>query len=134
MNAAMTDEPKQIDSELAALITTLDENPDELHLDITPSVLKLISLGLQGADAALDLLNAPTLETRLRARRVLEGAVGAHVGWKPGQGFPNKVAEKEFHDLVAKNGNYSAHAPEDERKEAIRKWREWLRWEQEKKQ
>jgi len=116
------------------LIETLDENPDELHVDITPAVLKLISFGLHGAAAVIDFLNAPRLETRLRAQRVLEGAVGAHLGWKAGQGFPNRTTEREFHDLVSNNGNYSARAAEQKRKEAIRKWREWLAKEQKKSQ
>lgn len=134
MNTGMSEHSQNIERELAALIATLDEKPDELHVDITPSVLKLITFGLRGAAAALDSLNAPRLETRLRAQRVLEGGVGAHMGWKAGQGFPDKTTEQEFHDLVTNNGNYSARAPEQERKEAIRKWREWLAKEQKKSQ
>jgi hypothetical protein len=122
----MSEHSQNVERELAAMIATLDDKPDELHLDITPSVLKLITFGLRGVAAVIDFLNAPRLETRLRAQRVLEGGVGVHMGWKVGQGFPDKTAEQRFRGLVRNNGNYSAHAPEDERKKAMRKWREWL--------
>jgi predicted RNase H-like nuclease len=113
-------------SEIKKLIDTIDENPDSLHLDVTPSVLKLVQLGLPAAQAVLDLLDAPELPTRRRARRVLEGVVGKRFGWLSGQGFPDSDKEAEFRRLLKANGNYEADLPPRERKKSIEKWQRWL--------
>lgn len=117
---------KKTDQEIKALVDTIDENPDLLHLDVTPSVLKLVQQGLPAAQAVLDLLDAPELLTRKRARRVLEGVIGQRFGWSAGHGFPDHDKQEEFHRLLKANGDYQAELPANERKESIEKWRRWL--------
>jgi hypothetical protein len=103
-------------TDIAALLRSFDENYDPLHVDVTPSVLKLIDLGLDGALAVLDLLNSSQPLTRKRARRVLEGVVFRHFG---------AGGEKKAREVIAENG-YDPEAPEPQRREAIERWRRWL--------
>ena len=107
------------------MIETIDTAPDPLHLDITPSVLKLIARGLDGAIAVLPLLNARDASTRQRAGRVLQGAVARHFGFREGSGFPDPVSEQTARKIIDDNG-YQAEAPEAARTQAAMKWRKWL--------
>jgi predicted RNase H-like nuclease len=106
-------------------LRTFDEGADELHVDITPSVLALIDHGLAGAEAVLDRLNAPDRLTRKRAQRVMDGAIAKHFGWVSGTGYPTPDAEHRAQAVMAANG-YDADAPESERVAAIARWRQWL--------
>jgi len=116
--------------EIADLLRSFDKSSDPAHADITPSVLRLIDLKLPGALAVCDLLNAPQRLTRMRAQRVVEGAVFLHFGFAYGRGFPNAEAERRARGAINENG-YSADAPEDKRHAAIERWRGWLRREME---
>ncbi len=104
---------------------TFDERPDPLHLDVTPSVLVLIDLGLPGAEAALDRLNAPERLTRMRAQRVVEAVLAHHFGWIAGVGYPTAEAEQQARTIAESNG-YHVDAPEPERIAAIERWRAWI--------
>jgi hypothetical protein len=101
--------------DIAALLRSFNEHPDPLHVDVTPAVLQLIDRGLPGALAVLELLNSGEVLTRLRARRVVEGAVMRHFG----------TDTEKAHAVVAKNG-YDPEAPEEQRREAVERWRRWL--------
>jgi hypothetical protein len=114
---------------IAELLRTLDQDFDPLHVDVTPSVVKLIALGLEGAVAVLDRLNAPEPLTRARAQRAAEGAVFRHFGHTWGQGFPDAEAERRAREVVAQIG-YDPEAPEPQRLQAIERWRRWLENEQ----
>jgi hypothetical protein len=118
----MSDEQGDIDE----LVRTINENPDPLHGDYTPSVVQLRERGLKAAVAVLDLLDDPNYETRLRAQRVVEDVVKRRFGWAPGQGFTDLSQQEKTQDLFAANGNYQAGAPPEERKKSIEKWRRWL--------
>jgi hypothetical protein len=121
----MSEQPNQ-GPNLEALVQTIDANPDPLHVDVTPSVLQLIELGLQGAQAVLDLLDAPAFLTRKRAQRVLEGIVMRRHGWVPGQGYQDPQGQEETQAVLHANGDYRADAAPEERRSAIDKWRRWL--------
>lgn len=113
--------------EIETLVQTINDDPDRLHLDYTPSVLKLSELGLPAAKAVLDLLDAPEFLTRKRAQRVLEGVVMRLYGWVPGLGYTDPhEGQKKTQDLLKANGNYRADASPDERRNAIGKWRRWI--------
>jgi HEAT repeat protein len=56
----------------AAALKTLNDAPDELHLDITPSVRTLGTMGLSVVPQLLDLLTSEDKMTRLHAQRALE--------------------------------------------------------------
>ena len=111
---------------IETLVKTINENPDPLHADVTPSVLKLCEKGLPAAKAVLDMLNAAELLTRKRAQRVLEGVVMRRHGWVAGQGYTTAGGEEKTHALLAANGNYQADAAQELRDAAIEKWRRWL--------
>jgi hypothetical protein len=114
------------DAKIKTLIERIDKDPDRLHADVTPSVLELTELGLPGAHAVLELLDAPEFLTRKRAQRVLEGVVMRHYGWIAGQGYATSEAQDQVQTLLKTNGNYNADAPQRKRKSAIGKWRHWL--------
>src|SRR5262245_3516865 len=106
-------------------LADFDEKPDPLHVDITPSVLALIDLGLPGIEAVLDRLNAPAGLTRKRAQRVLDGALARHLGWVSSVGFPTPESAERAQAITKANG-YDADADEPSRLAAIARWREWL--------
>jgi hypothetical protein len=112
---------------IETLVQTINDNPDPLHVDVTPSVLQLIKKGLPAARAVLDLLDAPELLARRRAQRVLEGVVMYRHGWVAGRGYTDPDGQQKTQDLLAANGNYQADAAPEARKQAIEKWRGWLK-------
>ncbi len=63
--------PEPVDPAIAEFVRTLDEDPDMLHNDYTPSVHGLIAAGVPGALAVVDLLRSSNADTRLHARRVV---------------------------------------------------------------
>ena len=81
---------------LADLVRTIDDDPDILHGDYTPAVWALCGRGLDGAEAILPLLEAPSDTTRMHAGTVLacavarRGAMAARIasdeGWSGGGG------------------------------------------------
>lgn len=112
--------------EIAELVRAIDENPDELYNDYTPSVQRLIDKGLAGAAAVVPLLNTDDQMTRRRAQRVLEGVVKARFGWKAGMGFADAGAQEQALAVLAANGNYDAAASEEQRKHSAGLWRRWI--------
>jgi hypothetical protein len=116
-------DPQAIDE----LVRTLADRPDELHGDVTPSVLALIGHGVAGAKAVLPLLDDPDADLRRHAQRVVEGVVMHLQGWRPGLGYPDPHSGQDETDAVlASNGGYDADAPPERRREAIERWRRWL--------
>jgi hypothetical protein len=108
-----------------AWLDAFDEKPDPLHVDITPSVMALVELGLPGIEAVLERLNAPATLTRARAQRVLEGALARHLGWVSNRGFPTPERAARARAIAEANG-YDPDADESARLAAIARWREWL--------
>ena len=111
--------------EIAELLRSFDEGSDPLHVDITPSVLKLIELKLDGALAVCGLLNSENRLTRMRALRVIEGAVFLHLGFRYGLGFQDAKSERHARHVLTENG-YDPDAPEPQRHESADRWRRWL--------
>jgi hypothetical protein len=121
---AMAEQPDD-SARIDAWLRAFDEQPDPLHVDITPSVLALIELGLPGIDAVLDRLNAPARLTRKRAQRVLDGALARHLGWVSSVGYPTPEAAQRARAIADANA-YDADAAEPVRLAAIARWRGWL--------
>lgn len=113
-------------TEIENLVRTINDDPDPLHTDVTPSVLGLIEQGLPGARAVVDLLDAPELLTRRRAQRVLEGVVMRRHGWVAGRGYTDPDGERRTRDLLSDNGDYQADAAPEARRRAAERWRRWL--------
>src|ERR1700741_478434 len=104
MRSAVTDE-------IRPLIANIERDPDPLHSDVTPAVLKLVAHKLDGALAACEAMNSPSAATRYRAQRAIEGAVGLYFGRAFGQPFPDAATEQRIHDVISSSG-YDADAPE----------------------
>ena len=112
---------------IPVLVKTINDNPDILHLDYTPSVHRLSEHGLEAVQAILPLLNSKDKWERIRAERVLEGVIYRLNGWKPGVGYPeNSNGEQKARELLLLNGNYQADASEEIRQSSINKWQLWL--------
>jgi len=112
---------------LAAAIQTINDAPDEMHLDLTPSVFALAGMGLSAVTPLLDLLIADDENTRLHAQRALEMIVARRHGFEAGKGFPTEAARDDTEAEWQANGNYNYAAPAAERLASVEKWREWLR-------
>jgi hypothetical protein len=113
-------------AEIGELVRTLDEQPHPLHSDFTPSVERLIELGLPAAAAVVDLLDAPNPATRLHAQRVIEGVVMRAEGWRPNRGYPDAAGEQRTRHVLEENGGYRYDAPPEQRRAAMERWRAWL--------
>lgn len=112
---------------LAAAIQTINDAPDEAHLDLTPSVFALAGMGLNAVTPLLDLLTDDDENTRLHAQRALEIIVARRHGFEAGKGFPTEAARGDTEAEWQANGNYNYAASAAERLASIEKWREWLR-------
>ncbi|MCM3870565.1 MAG: HEAT repeat domain-containing protein [Pyrinomonadaceae bacterium] len=112
---------------LKALIQTINDAPDPLHLDLTPSVFALGSFGLDAAGELLELLLDEDQDTRLHAQRALEMIVGQRHGFKFGRGYPTPEAELEAQAEWQDNGNYDYAAPAAARIQSVEKLRDWPR-------
>jgi hypothetical protein len=123
--AVMASSPP-VDANVAALVRTIDDDPDPLHADFTPAVQALVKKGWPGARAVVHLLDAPEHLTRLRAQRVIEGVVKYHHGWRPGVGYADPSGQDKTLAVLAQNGSYRADAPEGERRASMEKWRGYL--------
>jgi hypothetical protein len=114
--------PKAIE----ACVQTLNDAPDILHSDITPSVSSLAEVGISAVPAILDLLTHDDQTTRLHAQRALEMIVSRHHGFRPGQGFPDSASEERARTDWQINGSYDYAADAADRTSSVAKWRTWL--------
>jgi HEAT repeat protein len=112
---------------LKALLDTIDDMPDELHGDYTPSVHALGDAGLAAVAPLLDLMLSDAVTTRLHAQRALQAIVDRRHGFVTARGFPLRADEDAVRALWKANGHYNPVAPADERASAVALWREWLR-------
>jgi len=113
-------------NEADELAATINEQPDSLHADYTPSVYALVRLGLAALPAVLPLLESEDRFTRMRAQRVLEGVTR---DWSkrnaPAQTRPG--GEHRWRALWSENGSYDWQADTAARAASIARWKEWLR-------
>jgi len=115
---------------LAAAIQTLNDAPDEAHLDMTPSVSALGGMGLSAVGALLNLLMDDDENSRLHAQRALEMIIAGRHGFEVGKGFATSAAKENAEAEWRANGNYNYGAPAAARLAAEMKWRDWLRKQQ----
>lgn len=111
--------------EMKAYLKTLNDSADELHGDITPSVLALSEMGLRAVPSLLDLMTQGDKTTRLHAQRALELIMEKRHGYVRGKALPEKAAGLVREEWRA-NGNYDYSADPESRAASIAKWREWL--------
>jgi len=111
---------------LEACLATINDAPDMLHYDRTPSMLALSEMGLGGLAAIIPLLDAADERTRQHAQGVLERVTFREIS-KSVQSPPSSTKAKATWKLLwEKNGPYRWNAPEDQRQQSIHKWKKWL--------
>jgi hypothetical protein len=110
------------DKATLSALRTINENPDPLHSDNTPSVDDLVSLGDKALVPELfDLLINGDPVTRLHASRVLSGITAARFGYIRGKGWPNAQAEARWRQEWDACG-YDDKADEQARRNSIHLW------------
>jgi hypothetical protein len=114
---------------LEELVRTINDDPDPLHADHTPSVHKLIELGDPAIPPMLDLMlldGQYDRLTRLHAERVLWGIVMKKYGFVRGRGWSAPDGADRANAFWKSLGNLDWEAPREEREQAVKLWREWL--------
>lgn len=106
---------------LTACLQTLNDAPNEAHLDMTPAVQALGEMGISVVPALLDLLMNEDEFTRLHAQRVLELILNRRHGL--GQ---EPEAEKQVEEEWQANGAYDYAADAATRAASVAKWRRWF--------
>lgn len=98
---------------LSALLQTLDDNPDLLHVHMSPSAYALTRWGAAALPAIAPRLKAEGLFTRMQAFTILWGIVSE----MPGQNW-----DQLWKDL----GKYDPNGLPEERNQAADLWIEWI--------
>jgi hypothetical protein len=107
-------------------LRTIDDDPDPLHADVTPSVHALGAMGLAAVPGVLDLMISEDQMTRLHAQRALEAILDRRLGFVPGRGYPSRAAEEARVRSWKAHGGYRHDAPADVRATSVAAWRAWL--------
>jgi hypothetical protein len=118
--------PPNLDEQLDKLVCTIDDDPNPLHSDYTPSVDELIELGDVAIPRMLDLMLSDNEDTRLHAQRVLEGIILKRYGFVRGRSGLKPKGEEEFRAFWKSLGGLNWEAPREERERAVKLWRVWL--------
>ncbi len=112
---------------LDACVTTINDAPDMLHYDITPSVVALSETGIPALQATLPLLDSEDARSRQRAQKVFELVTFNEVSRRVKPRLLSDAARTEWMALWTRNGSYQWNAPEEQRKTAVKLWEEWLK-------
>lgn len=107
-------------------VRTINDNPDLLHFDYTPSVHKLIKVGERAIPQMLNLMLSEDRDTRLRAERVLSGITLEQHGFVFGQGWKDEKGAERFRAFWSSLGDLDWTATQEERTRAVKLWREWI--------
>jgi hypothetical protein len=117
----------ELEHQIEQLIHDIDDRPDKLHGDYTPSVHKLIEIGEPALKQTLKLMLSTSEETRLRAQRVIEGVTMGMYGFRTGHGWNNEKGRLEWFNLWDSLGKLSYKASSELRSESISKWMQWIK-------
>jgi hypothetical protein len=113
-------------SEMDRLVATINEDPNVLHSEFTPSVDRLIDLGEGAIPPMLDMMVKGGAVSRRHAQTVLAGVTMRMYGFVAGQeGWPNEQ-EHRWYELWLRLGNLNYNDSLQRRKEAVALWRAWL--------
>jgi hypothetical protein len=108
---------------LDSCLRTLDDAPDMLHADVTPSVLCLIEIGMPSLPGLLDPLMSPNPITRLHAERAVLGITRQRFGFD-GLAWPTGAYER-WANFWKTDINYDRDASVEARAEAVERLRRW---------
>ena len=109
---------------LDAALATIDDSPDPLHADVTPSVRTLAALGQTALPPILSLLDSNEPRTRQHAQKAVE-QITYNLVTRRSKLHSTHTLE-EWQKLWKQNGNYQWDAPATQRTEALRRLRRWL--------
>lgn len=115
------------------LLAKLDDNPDLLHSDLTPSVHTLREIGEPAISPTLPYLLSENEPTRLHAERVIDGAMMKMHGFVFGQGWPQPEMQQEYErvskglwDFEAMGRKSVSESPMKDRQAYIERVKRWL--------
>jgi hypothetical protein len=108
------------------LIRSINDKPDKLHGDYTPSVHQLIEIGAPALKQVLELMLSDVEDTRLRAQRVIEGITMAMYGFRMGHGWQNEQGPEQWQMFWNSLGELNYDTPIEDRSKSLRKWKQWL--------
>lgn len=111
---------------LQACLKTIDDSPDMLHFEVTPSVRALTKMGLPALSSVLPLLDAENEETRRHAQKVLEQVTFDEIAKDVTATRGSPPVMTEWETLWKNNGPYQWNAPADQRRAAIERWKQWI--------
>ena len=111
---------------LEACLMTLNDAPDMLHYDLTPSVLALSEMGIGVLSSIIPLLRAKNERTRQHAQGVLERITFKEISRSISSPPSSIRAKSTWKTLWQKNGSYRWDAPHEQRQKAIKCWEQWL--------
>ena len=117
--------PSEQDAQIERLVATIDDNPDLLHSQDTPSAAKLIAIGRPAIPKMLDLMSSPREDTRFRAEIVVFYIMVKEYGLEPGRGGPWR--EDAFNAFWKSMGPLDSEDPAPKREHAVELWRQWLK-------
>ena len=109
-----------------AWLSVINDAPDPLHHDVTPAVLALSRMGIRVLPAILPLLESSDASTRQRAQKVLERVTFSDVSDAVKPRPLSEAATAQWTALWERNGSYQWDAPEQQRRAAIARWRQWI--------
>ena len=108
------------------LLARIDDDPDPLHIDFTPTVHELINVGVPAILPTLDLMLSDDNLTRMRAQRVIEGVMGVEYGFVSGQGWKKVGGEEQWRKQWAELGDLDYQASSEKRLASVTLWKSWL--------
>ena len=116
-----------LDARMDYFITTIDDDPDELHSEMTPGVYGLIAIGKPAIPRLLDLMESEDEDTRMRAYTALEFITLRMHGFRWGQGWDGDHWENEnrYREFLGRLGWFGWSDPKPKREASITLWRQW---------
>jgi hypothetical protein len=114
------------EGEVDRLVRTINDNPNKLHSQYTPSVEGLISIGAPAIPRLLDLMETGDYMTRMRAEAALERITMEAYGFVPGRGWSRPTGQDEWGYLWESLGSLDYKACEEMRRHSVALWRRWF--------
>lgn len=115
-----------MNSDIARIIREIDQHPDKLHSDYTPSVHRLIEIGETALDPVLELMLLDRRETRLRAQRVIEGITMKLFGFEVGHGWKSEQDSLDWQIMWHALGNLDYDDSQEKREASVDLWKQWI--------
>jgi hypothetical protein len=106
---------------------TIDNNPDILHGEVTPSGSRLIDIGQPALEETLSLMSSASEATRLRAAFVIYEITRRMYGKDPRLGWVSKEDEIAWRQRVVSLGDLAYDAPSGTIARRLDAWRKWIR-------